>query len=291
MSLTIRAVTPEDRGRILEISSKIWEGDDYVHLVLDDWLSHPTSEFVVACWEGRPIAFSFRSTYAPGVSWLQGIRTDPDYQGRGAGRAITEHFIDAARREGARRVGLSTYIDNEASIHIIESYGFVRIAEYVYLESTHETSFDGPGMSVDSVSIDEARAFVMPSASLRAAAGHIPWIWKMLSVEEAWPVIAERVSDWRGVRLSGHLESLIGISPAEDPKDAAFVSFLEGRNEDLIALLRSVQTGLYPARFEFMIPSDGVTEGSVVDLLRAAGCVSWSGFQPDVFHYELALDG
>lgn len=291
MSLTIRPAGQEDRARILEISSRIWEGDDYVHLVLDEWIADPTGEVVVACWQDRPIAFSFRNMYVPGVSWLQGIRTDPDCRGRGAGRAITEHFIEASRRDGARRIGLSTYIDNEASIHIIESYGFVRVAEYVYLETTDKTDFADSEASVDSISDDEARAFVEASASSRASAGNIPWIWKMFSIEEAWPAIAERVPYWRGVRRSQRLESLVGISPGDDQEDAAFVSFLEGRTEDLVGLLRRAQMDLRPPRFEFMIPNDGTTEAPVLDLLRASGCTSWSDFKPDVFHYELQLDG
>ena len=48
MGIELRGARSEDKPRILEISSQIWEGNDYVPFIVDDWLSDAGGEFVEA---------------------------------------------------------------------------------------------------------------------------------------------------------------------------------------------------------------------------------------------------
>ena len=134
MSMEVRRARPADRQRILDISAQIWDGYDYVPLMLDEWLAGTAGELLVAALDGDVAAFSYRTWVAEGHAWLQGIRTDTALRGKGLGRALTERSIERAWADGARRIGLSTYIDNHASMHIVESFGFRRMASFVYLE-------------------------------------------------------------------------------------------------------------------------------------------------------------
>src|SRR5664279_4232242 len=95
------------------------------------------SEVTVADLNGSVIAFGRTVNLAPGYVWLEGIRTAAASQGHGAGKALTEYFIEKATREGAQRIGLSTYVDNLASIHIIEQHRFVRQASFIPVSYTH----------------------------------------------------------------------------------------------------------------------------------------------------------
>ncbi|MCX6086359.1 MAG: GNAT family N-acetyltransferase, partial [Caldiserica bacterium] len=107
MGVTIRTARLADRERIVAISSQIWEGDDYVPHVIDEWLRMRDSEVAVADLNGSVIAFARAVNLTPGYMWLEGIRTDTAAQGHGAGKALTEYFIEKATREGAQRIGLS----------------------------------------------------------------------------------------------------------------------------------------------------------------------------------------
>jgi len=296
----IRRATPEDRGRILEISAQIWEGEDYIHWVIDDWYGSADGEFVVAEIDGLVVAFSFRSWLFPGYAWLQGIRTDPACQGRGVGRAITEHFLQEARKEGADRIGLSTYVDNEASIHIIESYGFELQASYIYAETLNEQPLESlsfPTVRMEEIKADEAGAFLRSSSFFETCSGRIPWIWKMYPFDETEDLIFEHVPYWRGVRRSGRLVSLIGATPGEDETDAAFLSFLDGKVEHLPTLLAraagDLKHGERPARFEAMLPkrtTDALSnEIAAVRAARTVGLKSWNDFAADTFNYEMRL--
>jgi GNAT superfamily N-acetyltransferase len=292
MRLTIRTATSQDRPRILEISAQIWEGEDDIPGVLDEWLDDEAGEMTVACLDERPIAFAFQSWLYPGYAWIQGIRTDPAFRGRGAGRAITEHFIARAGELGAARVGLSTHVDNRASIRIIESYGFRRIASYALVESTDRTAFEATkrASTAEPIRPDEAASFVRSSSYLRVANGRIPWIWKMYPFDGAWPFLVERLSYRRGVRRGGRLRSLVGVSPGSEA-EPAFVSFLDGPPDDLGALLSRARDDLLPPRFVFMIPKSEEEEAPALGVLRQIGYRAWTDFEADVLHCELALVG
>ena len=57
--ITLRKATASDKPRIAEISSQIWDGEDYVPDALDDWLNDPNGEVIV----GMLATFASRSTY------------------------------------------------------------------------------------------------------------------------------------------------------------------------------------------------------------------------------------
>jgi len=293
--MNIRRAEAKDRERILEISSQIWEGEDYIHWVIDDWYAQVEGEFAVAEIDDRVVAFSLRSWLFPGYAWLQGIRTDPAFQGQGVGRAITEHFLEGARQEGADRVGLSTYIENEASIHIIESYGFRRVASYIYAETDREKPCGkpSPDLPIEAISVEEARTFVASSIYLRTCHGILPSVWKMYPFEDAWTVFASRVTDWRGIREGSRLRSLVGIDPPEDAEDAGWVAFADGDPHAIVALIQRAAADLRPTYFEWMLPKgeqDSTTdEIPAVAAARALGVKTWNDFAADSYAYELRL--
>jgi GNAT superfamily N-acetyltransferase len=100
--------------------------------LLDQWLADEYGEVIGATLADRLAGFARRTWLAPGLAWFAGIRTDPAHRGRGIGRAISEHLIDRTSADGASWIILSTHIDNAASIHIIESRGFERVATFAY---------------------------------------------------------------------------------------------------------------------------------------------------------------
>ena len=56
MSLVLRPVTLEDRPRVLEISSQIWDGEDYVPEQFAEWLADRHGEVIGAKCAGVLIA-------------------------------------------------------------------------------------------------------------------------------------------------------------------------------------------------------------------------------------------
>ena len=84
MKIALRKAVATDKERIADISSQIWEGDDYVASVFDDWLADKSGEVIVVLLDGKLIGFARRTYLLPGYAWFEGIRTDPAYHNTGA---------------------------------------------------------------------------------------------------------------------------------------------------------------------------------------------------------------
>ncbi len=295
--MDVRVARESDRERILAISSQIWDGYDYVPTVLDEWLAGTQGELLVAVLDGTVAAFSYRTWLADHHAWLQGIRTDTALRGRGSGKALTAHSLERAWADGARRVGLSTYIDNQASMHIVESFGFRRVASFVYLEGDLSVDSQPNDVPAENLTPDEAAAFIAQSDSLAVANGRFPSGWKFLAFDWS-PETALAWAPYRiGIRRDGRLTSALCASrssagadcatPRPSDLDVGVLSFLDGEPEDLRALLRRASNDLGVSAWEAMIPRIGDRQARALEALRDSGLRPWSEYAEDVFAYEL----
>ena len=135
--IKIRKIGIEDKEKIIAISSKIWEGEDYIDSVFDDWISDDKREFVCIA-DGESIyGFASMKILPDDTVWFEGLRVDPDARGRGYGSKLTEYLIERVKGRGGI-IRLSTYFKNYESLHIVSKYGFQKIKGYNFLEK--ETS-------------------------------------------------------------------------------------------------------------------------------------------------------
>ena len=288
----VRPATLLDRPQILAISAQIWDGEDYVPELLDGWFADSEGELVVATLDGHVIAFAHRTWLCPGIAWLEGIRTDPACHGRGAGKAMTEYLICAARDAGATHIELSTYIDNEASIHIIESYGFQLVGTFSYLERPAELDLPeaiGESAGIRPISEQETIKFVSNSEFLSLARRRFPRGWRFFPFDhdprEAIARLECRLGCWEGEQPC----AVLCIRQSPDHAGRITINFLDGDPGAMRVLLdRSLH--LYAGKTtEIMVPIHQGRPAAARKLLREAGFQSWSEFKPDVFVYELVL--
>jgi ribosomal protein S18 acetylase RimI-like enzyme len=288
----VRQALPSDRSRIHEISSQIWDGDDYVPELLDSWYADRMGELVVATQDNFVIAFAHRTWLCPGIAWLEGIRSDPAHQGRGAGKAITDYLIEAAQQAGASRITLSTHIDNKASIHIIESRGFRRVSSFAHLERPADAlPIQGmdPFLKLCPVTEEDARAYVAHSSFLSLACGWFPRGWRFFPFDhnpsEAVARLRYRTGAWR----DGTLVALLCIRQGPEHDGAVTLNFLDGEPAGMRALLARACETYARRRFEIKVPVNEGKAAAAMPLLQETGFTSWLGFEPDVFAYELLL--
>lgn len=292
MGMTIRTARSFDRARILEISAQIWEGEDYVPLVIDEWMRMRNSEVVVAELNGTVIAFARMVNLAPRYVWLEGIRTDKECQGKGVGTAITSYFLEKAAREEAVRVGLSTYIENYASIHIVEKAGFRHHATFILAEAPLDTparTCARTSPAVVSVPLPEAQSYILASQVMKMSNGFLPQGWKF------WPIARpEIVTTWPpidrtfGLRSSdGSLRALAVSCAPDHGADNVSIDFLDGSPEDAEVLVRHLLAACPGAvNVQAMIPAQGERHTVLLETLTALSFNLWRHGEPDVLVYE-----
>jgi RimJ/RimL family protein N-acetyltransferase len=291
-SIIVRPARPEDLPRIVEISSQIWEGDDYVPSVLDEWMQAPGSLLAVAARDELVIGFGHGEWITPGTYWLEGLRTDPAWWNHGAGRAIFRYFLEWAQSRKAQRIRLSTYLENFASIHLIESHGFQRVARFTYLESEKPHLGDDSSEKPGHVMLEEAAAFIQDSSFCDQAQGFFPRGWRFSLFAQNLHTILAAEKHLLAVRRNHRLAALLAASYPHGHPNQMSVDFLEGTLEEAIFLLSHlIRLEPQVQYWETMIPCSGEQPMATIDAFQQVGFQSWHEGAPDVFVYEKDLRG
>lgn len=120
--LVIRPVRPADRDRVVEMTSDILGGDDYIPDVFDEWVADASAAFQAAEVEGVVVGLHRIRPYAPGLVWYEGLRVATSHQRQGIARAMLDSAIAEAREQGYGEIRLATF--NEAASRLFRSAGF-----------------------------------------------------------------------------------------------------------------------------------------------------------------------
>jgi N-acetylglutamate synthase-like GNAT family acetyltransferase len=131
--IELRRARHEDKGRIEDISSRIWEGDDYLPQVFEKWVDEKTGEFTVIAVNGTVAGCSKITALPESVLWLEGIRVDTNYRGLGLGKQLADYQLVRAGEIGYSRLELSTFALNHESLAIIRKRGFKEVAAFKFL--------------------------------------------------------------------------------------------------------------------------------------------------------------
>ena len=123
----IRKIIYSDKKEVLRISSQIWEGEDYISEVFDEWTKSEDSIFA-GYWENDKLIGFGRMRYLTSTDiWLEALRKDPQTKIRGVGNKIALYFMDQLKWEKIDSIRFSTYFDNITSIKLNEKLGFKKI--------------------------------------------------------------------------------------------------------------------------------------------------------------------
>ncbi len=272
----------------MEISSRIWEGDDYVPFVLDQWMNDPSSDLWVLEFEGKIISFSRYVRFFPDYVWFEGLRTDPEFQGRGAAKALTSHMVEMALKEGASRIGLSIYSENTPSLKVAESAGFLRKASFIFFEGTFDTlPTIPPKYEIMPLCPFETYDFLLSSKFLSVSNGYLPLGWKFVPLELGKEFALSKIKVALGIKREGKLSSLLLSSEFSQPYGNFSLDFIEGEREEILTLL-SFLKGKFGERksVEGFIPKVGEMEAPALSLLKELNFKTWNDFREDVFVLE-----
>lgn len=130
----IRPARPEDTADVIELTRTIWEGEDYVPRAWPDWLADPEGHLAVAESEQRVIGLVDLTRLSVDEWWLQGLRVDPQFEGRGVARQLHDYIVHYWENNHSGVLRLSTY--QPAVRHMCEEGGFAVVGEYSLFKAT-----------------------------------------------------------------------------------------------------------------------------------------------------------
>ncbi|MHB8571487.1 MAG: GNAT family N-acetyltransferase [Candidatus Dormibacteria bacterium] len=238
-ALRFRPLTPADRARALQITEGVWDGNDYLPRVFDDWVADPEALFIGVESEGRLAGFHRMREVSPGEWWFEGLRVDESARGQGLARALMTTGLAEVRARGARSVRMATGDTNQASLHLAAAGGF-------------REAFRAAWVRGDATEGE-------PLAPIGAGRGPGAWDLAISS-----PVVAGQgglvTMGWSGVPLTrdlfdgwvadgcvfGAADALAVVLPRRTPVDEHWLALAAGEPGQLEALVRDLRRGRAP---------------------------------------------
>lgn len=269
--VVFRSAGPADREGILAVAAKL--PNNWIPYAIDEGLSLSRGGFFVTEIAGRVVAICQAHLRHDGA-WLEAMRVDPEFQGRGLATGLTSHVLEACARWGCRRARLSTAVTNAPVHHFVGTrLGFRPLGRWVYvdeapdlspIDATTIPSDPGPVRTAGPADLDPVWVFL--AARYQAQRIRPAWLlscpdhpWRLVDLTreelaqllgEGWVLISEALPD-SGRSPAGSASAINGVAFAavhpEDPFESgrpgwACVSFLEGSPKVMIGLLDGVLT-------------------------------------------------
>jgi len=141
MEISIRRITPEDRGEWFKMRKGIWPEapDEYLDFDMTDILASNEDAVFFALLEDRPVGMveARLRDYGEGcetspVGYIEGWFVYPEVRGKGIAGALTQAAEDWARQRGCTEMASDTWLDNEASIRAHLKLGYLEVERLVH---------------------------------------------------------------------------------------------------------------------------------------------------------------
>jgi GNAT superfamily N-acetyltransferase len=178
--LLCRPALPMDTPGVLVMSSLIWDGEDYLHLVWQDWLSDPEGVLLVGEFGGQIVSTAKLTRLGKLSWWLEGMRVHPEFEGKGFATHVFESILDACGRLGGGMARLVTGSKRIAVHRMCARLGFVKIGDisaYRAPTSTNDTS-PWPFAPVTADEASEAAEFAKNSTSTKITGPFMDMGWQ-----------------------------------------------------------------------------------------------------------------
>ncbi len=277
----LRPVRPGDRAAVEAIAAQVWDGEDYLPEVFDDWLADPEGFFHAATIHDRLVGLVKLTRMEVGEWWMEGLRVDPAYRRRGIGRILHQHVLSQARRFAPGVLRFSTASENATIVRLAGETGFAQVASFVaYGTATDSGAGDSVARLSECAPSDLGRvlAYLEASPYYRAAEHMLEQNWRFLPLRAR--LLAERLAAglvygwWAADRLAG----VVVLNPVAEEEDETgapvvrklYVGYLDADPDQRVALADALH-GLARARGDQRVSLKVAEDGAVIGALRAAG--------------------
>ena len=161
MEIYFRELKIEDIPAINDISKGIWEGDDYIPEVIEEWLQQKECMNYGAFKDKEKkilIGFGRVKIISKELAWLEGGRVKSSLQHHGIGKVMINYALEYTKQINAKTAQYSTWSKNFGSISLAKKFGFQKKMCMDYLESDIKTIklIEKSSSKVDNISAKEA---------------------------------------------------------------------------------------------------------------------------------------
>ena len=130
MEVLVRQAVYGDREAAVCAEIKAVRGLRYLDDVWDQFYNDQSGELLVGEIDGKVVAVGKYTLLPDSSAWLETLRVDPEFQGRGIGKAFYRRFLERAAMQEVSVLGMYTTTNNAVSKGLAERFGFSLSATY-----------------------------------------------------------------------------------------------------------------------------------------------------------------
>lgn len=179
LSVTIRPAIAADTTDVLELTSHIWDGEDYVPQAWEGWLHDPLGLLLVAEYQGRVVGLAKLSETTPEDWWMQGLRVHPDFEGQGIASRLYDALLDHWHKNGRGSLRLATHFERYQVHHLCQRGGFTHVGTYTFFQASALKDGQADFLALNLEEVNEALEFAQdsPIKDLTLPYMDIGWEW------------------------------------------------------------------------------------------------------------------
>lgn len=283
--IIIRDLRHEDYDDVVEICKEIWDGTDYLPDLFHGWVDDKNGQFVGAVdTETNKVIGTDKYTILPdGTAWLEGMRIHTAYRGRKIAKLLTEHVIEAAKKDlqngRVQKIAFSTHVSSVASITMMKKYNFVIEQQHVLVGKIFEKL--DPNIKLEDFTVKPWNAtyeeFVnLPFTLRRNGIFHIAFSFQ-IPTKELYNYLKEHdcfvnINGYNGIYIfkgEPHFVTEIENFQAIDAFMNYYLAALKDKN--------------YPSPLFSVMEEDH----ALIEQLKAANYSHWEDWQSDYFYFVM----
>jgi GNAT superfamily N-acetyltransferase len=134
-AILCRPVLPIDTPEVIKFTKEIWEGDDYIPHVWEQWLHDYHGFLAVAEYAGQVAGIGRLKALSSHEWWLEGLRVNPQFQGGGIASHLHAYILSYWERNASGVIRLGTASTRHQIHHLCARDQFSRVAEYAMYEA------------------------------------------------------------------------------------------------------------------------------------------------------------
>jgi GNAT superfamily N-acetyltransferase len=207
LEVSLRPAAASDTAQVLALSALIWEGDDYIPYVWEDWLKDAHGLLVVAEWQGRIAGLGKLTRLSVDNWWMEGLRTHPDFAGRGVASQTFHCLLETWQRTGSGTLRLATHSKNTPIHYICEREGLEWLGELVIYKAYPLAEPCQAFQPIAAAEIDSVLTSLKSSAAFGMNLGllDLGWTWSAPAREIVRRTLEDGLG-WRRLPSSGERE-------------------------------------------------------------------------------------
>lgn len=238
--IVCRPALPMDTPDVIELTRRIWEGEDYVPHVWAEWLQDPDGILAVAERGGVIVGLGKLTKLSASDWWMEGLRVHPNHEGRGIASHLNNYLFNYWLRTGSGFIRLATSSSREPVKHLSKQMGFREVGEFTtYKASTiktaedHETNPAFKPMTAEET--DEAVELLCDSSKgwLPYGLMDLGWQWATPRAQHFAQYMKDNQVWWWRERQG----LLIVVQKSDDSESSARIRMLACSKVDVVAFL------------------------------------------------------